>query len=128
MSPFDNDREYGYVGWIHTRYATGLGQVFRAVLFEFLATFKADGDAFIIVQPLRNADGLVLARTFGCQFLLFDVPFIAFTYVQLFLNFLRQIFRNWTSTKYRFRFTERNQIHVLSGFIKNFLWKNADTM
>lgn len=54
MAPFDDDRQDGDVGRIHAGNTAGLGQIFRTEFLEFLAAFKADGYALVVVQPSRN--------------------------------------------------------------------------
>ena len=86
MAALDQNGEYGDIGWIDPGNARGLSQVFGTIFFQLFATFKSNGQAFVIIKPLRNLNRLICLCPFSEFFLLLDVRGIMTHNHYLFVN------------------------------------------
>ena len=91
MPSFDDDGQNCHIGRIDTRYPTRLRQCFRFIGLQFFSTFKPHRDAFVIIQPRWDDNGLIFFRPFGSQEFMFDIPCISMTDFKLIQDRFRKL-------------------------------------
>ena len=92
MAALDQYGQHRHVCRIDSWNPAGLGKSLRAKLFQLLPALKTDGNALVVIKPVRNTNGFISLCPLRSNHFLTDVAVVVCPNLYLLNNIIRNRF------------------------------------